>query len=1345
MANQSPTECKNTEDARWMFNDRAQTPCQVLNASLHEFDTKFSLSWLELSFQCGQSSTSTPSNTSSALPSNTVATIPSSISAADNEDLIHDFCCSNVAYALYAACWSCQWDQPVGGYVRTTWADFWSSGNCTSSSSSTLSVFSTSSISSPSGHLSRRAPSNATTSSSSGPPRNAPLTKAVQRALDNAGIHIPSWAYLRSSGNGLWDESAALASVSSSASGPGSVKPNKLSGGAIAGTVIGVLLFISFLILCIFRIRNRRKIQTRLQHWDTHRRTINSSKHGHDNGTKQDLGLLGWGWSEWKECLWPFSATRSGTGTPQHNMTAISNRGLSNNALGGPVMQIGRLSPASDLEKRGSQGPASSKRVKSLFGRRKVDTISPVPALPSSTGARVDLDGDEGRVVIAPPPVPGLPTTGTAMGVSRMHSPEDYAKYNGPERVGSDLSALDIQALHAHPTQPSNSAHGHGYQRTTPTPTGAGAIGITGRKSLVDKFRGSLARVGDLGMGLSSRGRQSPRSSPAPGGSSSHGHGTHPNMYGEGMVRSASVRSNERYTHPMGSNKTPNIYSGMGMVERDPSPMGAVASRNPYANLASNNAAPLTLVNTTAPSANALLPPTGSSNPDISPTPSPIPLTKEALAIARVAQDGSLFVPLSAAHSQQQHQLTIQPTAAMDARAMGANDDVGIRLGESAMTRPTMHHHSTSDNSVLTGRFGGAGVPAWHADMTPLRSDSLRRLGVATSHEAPPTLSSPFTGSNPFPVSHISSGAVGENSLYRSDMAALGERPQFGEERVRTLSEGALARLNSATATSTARAGPSAIGGSSRQATHPLSGGQFPSRAVLAPIGRPTHAHALAGDGRVDSRGKSKAAKSEGSNGTSVKAAAGSAFGSSAREEGEDDDEDDDEDEEEGGGDGSGIQSVASPTAATAGSSSSGSKPNGGATGRNAVAGSNSRGQTRGKRKSKKREVNLRHLSTTTGTSASGGTDERNARLSVLANTSLSSGQAGVDRSIAGYGGGVKSDGSRTPSPKVAPSAEWFNLFRGGNLSEDNQRDKSIGSSSKRDGDLARNKTAPIASTSTPAVRQLGKANTSANASTGGRSKWKVTNVDAFQPFASASTIGDTGVDVPATVPLIAKPQPRRVSPNSSKQELQQASTSKQPVASTSKQTQPSSSHPTTSSASTTTPIAALYATTMSGSSSSLSNVRNATVTTSSSTRTIQPQPVQPTTVSTSSAPRVARPPSPATSTVLPYLQAQSTGSSHALVDKPLPPVQPSQPTSRPMPIPSTNTAPPASTIPPLSMNPFPTSTRAQPSTNPLPASNVSVPSPVGPRALPSPTSPSGTRPIRMLPVPPSNSQSPPF
>jgi hypothetical protein len=41
-----------------------------------------------------------------------------------------------------------------------------------------------------------------------------------------------------------------------------------------------------------------------------------------------------------------------------------------------------------------------------------------------------------------------------------------------------------------------------------------------------------------------------------------------------------------------------------------------------------------------------------------------------------------------------------------------------------------------------------------------------------------------------------------------------------------------------------------------------------------------------------------------------------------------------------------------------------------------------------------------------------------------VANTSLSSGNMG----------GVKSDGTRTPSPKVAPSAEWFDLFRRGTV-----------------------------------------------------------------------------------------------------------------------------------------------------------------------------------------------------------------------------------------------------------------------------------------------------------------------
>lgn len=129
---------------------------QLLSNSLIQFEPSYNLTWLDLSFACPLVPGSAQSNRTRQLS---------------------EFCCSSVSFSLFSSCWACQWDQPVQGYVRTTWDDY--SSTCSiSNSTQTGTVLATARIGS--------------------------LSAPVQSALTAANIRLPSWLFLPVTGGSTW-------------------------------------------------------------------------------------------------------------------------------------------------------------------------------------------------------------------------------------------------------------------------------------------------------------------------------------------------------------------------------------------------------------------------------------------------------------------------------------------------------------------------------------------------------------------------------------------------------------------------------------------------------------------------------------------------------------------------------------------------------------------------------------------------------------------------------------------------------------------------------------------------------------------------------------------------------------------------------------------------------------------------------------------------------------------------------------------------------------------------------------------------------------------------------------
>lgn len=130
---------------------------QVLSSSIQLYEPNFGLTWLDLAFQCPDPTPGTVTQRNSTLS---------------------DLCCSSITFSLFSACWSCQFDQPIAGLVRTTWDDF--STNC---------------------------PSYITPTGESLNGLIGVYPIEVQTTLDAAAIQIPSWARLPTQNNSTWSVS----------------------------------------------------------------------------------------------------------------------------------------------------------------------------------------------------------------------------------------------------------------------------------------------------------------------------------------------------------------------------------------------------------------------------------------------------------------------------------------------------------------------------------------------------------------------------------------------------------------------------------------------------------------------------------------------------------------------------------------------------------------------------------------------------------------------------------------------------------------------------------------------------------------------------------------------------------------------------------------------------------------------------------------------------------------------------------------------------------------------------------------------------------------------------------
>ncbi|CAE7060624.1 unnamed protein product [Rhizoctonia solani] len=95
LAQQTPLQCHDPLMTRWMLNSAGQTPCQVLQDVMQICNPSYNVDWLTPSYSCDNS--------------------PTSITAA--------CCCGSPTFALFSACWSCQYNYTMD-IVTTTFTSF---------------------------------------------------------------------------------------------------------------------------------------------------------------------------------------------------------------------------------------------------------------------------------------------------------------------------------------------------------------------------------------------------------------------------------------------------------------------------------------------------------------------------------------------------------------------------------------------------------------------------------------------------------------------------------------------------------------------------------------------------------------------------------------------------------------------------------------------------------------------------------------------------------------------------------------------------------------------------------------------------------------------------------------------------------------------------------------------------------------------------------------------------------------------------------------------------------------------------------------------------------------------
>ncbi|CAE6442639.1 unnamed protein product [Rhizoctonia solani] len=95
LAQQTPLQCHDPVMTRWMLNSAGETPCEVLQDVMQICNPSYSVNWLTPSYSCDNS--------------------PTAITAA--------CCCGSPTFALFSACWSCQYNYTMD-VVSTTFTSF---------------------------------------------------------------------------------------------------------------------------------------------------------------------------------------------------------------------------------------------------------------------------------------------------------------------------------------------------------------------------------------------------------------------------------------------------------------------------------------------------------------------------------------------------------------------------------------------------------------------------------------------------------------------------------------------------------------------------------------------------------------------------------------------------------------------------------------------------------------------------------------------------------------------------------------------------------------------------------------------------------------------------------------------------------------------------------------------------------------------------------------------------------------------------------------------------------------------------------------------------------------------
>ena len=545
--------------------------------------------------------------------------------------------------------------------------------------------------------------------------------------------------------------------------------------------------------------------------------------------------------------------------------------------------------------------------------------------------------------------------------------------YTGARRVNSDLT-MDISheamlpSLLNHPSglgglgAPATGVAGVPQRKRTPS--SSGGPGMATR--LGTNVRRSLARLGRLSQPLSGRTGTPEAASPdVPTGSNRH---THP------MTQPFASEDNQ-FAVPFSFDQPSHTGGGAG----------APPTSWPISNFDARTAHLLTqqqlhpqLSRNSSGTAHAHSNPNAnnSANSTLLPgeKPTPMPLTKEALSLARVAQDGTLFM-LGDEVQRGSGKLRGAPTT----KAPGPSH----AQMQTRADAPQQQQQPYLVRTVSIERNSAAQMQR-HVEMLPRRSDSLKRNELLA--HGPGQVGSGHgqgSGSGQGHTALVLHEAVMDGTVPRRKTPSRQrhlddlDRGEGGSgERTRG-SPGVDLTLGSSS-----RPGPISVSPPSRKPA--------PSAALVAPIAR----------------------KAVPKSDSSVKANAGSAVGSNGETDlvGDDDES-------------LAALEIRHITGSASGTSGSG------------TGNSNGNGNKNGKGKKK------------------WGSDD--ARLSMAANTSLSSG-------VVGGVSGIKSDGTRTPSPKVAPSAEWFDLFRKGTVpTASNWGEYVIGAAGAK-ADLMRNRTAPV-------------------------------------------------------------------------------------------------------------------------------------------------------------------------------------------------------------------------------------------------------------------------------------------